>query len=238
MTSKAIFKFPQKIKFNAMWGQISGMADCCGAGVIGRLSGTLETRDVLYMDDASILKEKYKKFTSMRNYIMCELPRNILFSGPPEWLHWAIVEDLLTKKTIGLHTPQIKAPSINTQDFDFENNTYHKFWAASTYKVQMWFITDRIGAYMNHHEEICCNRFLEFISKYNLGDVWKSTKIPGSYGRQKIWGAIYHPNFIKIAEQLPKVISDANKELEHRWETILPHLKDVPTITDKIAKKW
>ena len=238
MTSKVIFKFPQEIKFNAMWGQISGMADCCGAGVIGRLSGTIENRKTLHSTDASILKEKYKKFTSMRNYIMIELPRNVLFSGPPEWLHWAVVEDLLAKKTTGLHTPQIKAANTDEYTFDFENNIYHKFWAGPAYKVQMWFITDRIGIYMNHHGEICCDAFIKFIDKYNLGDVWKSSQIPGSYGSQKLWGAIYHPNYIEIEKQLPKVISDVNTELKNRWETILPYLKDSPSVTDKVAKKW
>ncbi|MHC4315779.1 MAG: hypothetical protein ACYSW3_25330, partial [Planctomycetota bacterium] len=76
--SKTIFKYPKGSQFTAMWGQISGMADCCGAGVIGRLSGIKQNRTELLESDAPTITEPYKKFTSMRDYIMLQLPRNQL----------------------------------------------------------------------------------------------------------------------------------------------------------------
>ena len=233
-----IFKYPKGTNFTAMWGQISGMADCCGAGVIGRLSGVQMHPTELVQSDAPTLTEEYKPFTSMRDYIQIQLPRNKLFAGPPEWLHWAIVEDLLSKKTCGKHTPQIKAESVELKTFDFEDNPYHKFWAGQGYKVEMWFITDRVGKYMGHHETICCNAFMDFIHKYQLGDVWKSGKIPGSYGTQMIWGAVYHPAYTRIAERLEKVIAKTNKELKARWEEIAPFVKDAASVDDEVAKKW
>lgn len=236
-TDNTIFTYPKGTNFTAMWGQISGMADCCGAGVIGRLSGIM-ARTNLKESDAPTLKAKYNEFKSMRDYIMLELPRNKLFAGPPEWLHWAIVEDLVSKKMTGVHTPQIKAGDVNKGTFDFENNPYHKFWAGPGYKVQMWFITDRYGKYMGHHESICCNAFMEFVRKNQLGDVWKSDKIPGSYGSQQLWGAIYHPAYNRIQERLEKVIVEVNQELKERWLKIQPSVSLVAAIKDKVAKKW
>ena len=236
--NKAIYKFPKGIHFSAMWGQISGMADCCGAGVIGRLSGAQFHPAELLESDAPTMTAEYQEFKSMRDYIQLQLPRNKLFSGPPEWLHWAIVEDLLSKKLTGQHTPQIKAADVNLNTFDFENNPYHKFWAGQGYKVQMWFITDRIGKYMGHHETICCNAFMDFIHKHQLGDVWKSGKIPGSYGTQMLWGAIYHPAYSRIEERLQKVIAKTNKELKARWEEVQPFVKKASKVTDEVAMKW
>ena len=237
--SKVIFTFPKKISFTAMWAQISGMADCCGAGVIGRLSGIKNQHISLEESDASTITEPYKKFASMKDYIMVELPRNKLFAGPPEWLHWAIVEDLLTKQKSGVHTPQIKAPGVAKGTFDFENNPYHKFWAGPAYKVEMWFITDRFGAYMGHHQDICCSAFMDFVHKYQLGDVWKSGEIPGAYGSQKLWGAIYHPAYSRIEERLVGVVQQANNELKERWAEVQPYTQSVKQkIKDKVAKIW
>jgi hypothetical protein len=236
--SKTIFKYPKGSQFTAMWGQISGMADCCGAGVIGRLSGIKQNRTELLESDAPTITEPYKKFTSMRDYIMLQLPRNQLFAGKAEYLHWAIVEDLLSKKESGVHTPQIKAAGVDKHKFDFEGNPYHKFWAGPGYKVQMWFITDRFGKYMSHHQELCCNAFMDFIHKYQLGKVWKSDKIPGSYGTQELWGAVYHPAYSRIEERLAKVIAEANKEMEERWKKVAPFVKGTKAVKDEVAKKW
>jgi len=238
VTNKVIFSYPKGTNFSAMWGQISGMADCCGAGVIGRLAGVEQKINDLYESDAPTITEPYKKFGSMRDYIMKELPRNRLFAGPPEWLHWAIVEDLLSKKQSGVHTPQIKAETVDMHKFDFEGNQYHKFWAGPSYKVEMWFITDRDGKYMSHHESICCSAFLEFLRKNQLGDIWKSGAIPGAYGQQKLWGAVYHPAYTRIEERLTKQISEVNAELQKRWNKVAPYVQNVKPVKDKVAKQW
>lgn len=235
---KVIFKYPKGVNFTAMWGQFSGMADCCGAGVIGRLSGITTTAPSLCVTDAPTITKEYKAFTTMKDYIVTLLPSNKLFAGPAEWLHWAIVEDLVRKKESGVHTPQLKAASVDKNKFDFESNTYHKFWAGPSYKVQMWFITDRYGKYMGHHEDICCNAFMEFVHRHQLGDVWKSGKIPGSYGSQQLWGAVYHPAYSRIKERLAIEIPKINKELNERWKKVAPHVVGTKPIKDKVAKSW
>ena len=239
MTNNILLELdPKQDHFTAMWGQISGMADCCGAGVIGRLSGQKLHSPVFTKDMLPVLGEAYVPVKSMREYIITTLPANKLYAGSPEWLHWAIVEDLLQKKTMGKHTPQIKAKSVEKHAFDFENNPYHKFWAGPSYKVQMWFLTDRIGKYMSHHESICVNAFMIFLHRHQLGDVWKSGDIPGSYGSQKLWGAIYHPAYSRIEERLVGVLEEVNKELSERWEAIKPVTKGVKQVKDKVAKQW
>lgn len=239
MSDKVIFKFPKDQRlFTAMWAQISGMADCCGAGVIGRLAGILQPNSELTMNNAGTLKEEYKKFTSMRDYVMLQLPRNQLFAGPPEWLHWAICEDLLSKKETGIHTPKIKAEAVQNTKFDFEANPYHKFWAGPSYRVQMWFITDRQGKYMSHAEDIACKAFVRFLEERDLATIWKSGPIPGAYGMQKLWGAVIHPNYDKIRDCLPDKIKEANEVLEARWKEVAPQITAVARIKDKVARKW
>jgi hypothetical protein len=222
-----------------MWAQISGMADCCGAGVIGRLSGLPLKDEVLFEIDLPTLTEPYKEFKSMRSYVMDFLPTNRLWAGPPEWLHWAILEDLLQKKESGHHTPQIKAKSIASNVFDFEENTYHKFWAGPSYKVQLWFITDRVhDKYMSHPKELACIAFIDFIENNNLGKIWRSESVPGSYGKQQLIGAILHPNYSKIASQLPSIVKLANEEMESRWKEIETLTKNISPIKDKVACQW
>lgn len=238
MTDKVLVTLPDSTHFHAMWAQISGMADCCGAGVIGRMSGQKLHKNEFTESMVPTLGTKPQMVTSMRQYIMQELPRNKLFAGPPEWLHWAIVEDLMDKKISGKHTPQIKAKSVDDIAFDFEKNTYHKFWAGPGYKVQMWFLTDRNGKYMGHHESICVNAFMVFLHRHQLGEVWKSGDIPGSYGKQKLWGAIYHPAYSRIEERLKGVLEEVNTELQARWEAISSYVDTKTQVKDKVAKQW
>lgn len=240
LEQKIIFKFPVGQKFfTAMWAQISGMADCCGAGVIGRLSGQYILHPSFRESDIPTLLVPFKSIKTLKEYITVLLPSNKLFAGTSDWLHWAILEDLLYKATVGRHTPQLKADSINSNTFDFENNSYHKFWAGPGYKVKMWFLTDRVaGSYMSHADELRVIAFIDFIKKNNLGELWESGDCPGSYGIQKLRGYIFLPNFTKIRKKLPNVINTVNTELAQRWETILPHIKNSSKITDKVARQW
>ena len=236
--ASVILTVPYKDAFTAMWGQISGMADCCGAGVIGRLSGQKLHSPNFTTDMLPTIGAKYVPIKSMREYIINVLPSNKLYAGPPEWLHWAIVEDLVEKKTRGKHTPQIKAKSVATHAFDFENNPYHKFWAGPAYKVQMWFLTDRNGKYMGHHESICVNAFIKFIKRHQLGKLWLSDAIPGAYGDQTLWGGVYHPAYSRIEERLVGVLDEVNAELMGRWIMVQPFTKGVKQVKDKVAKQW
>ena len=235
---KVLITLPDTTYFSAMWAQISGMADCCGAGVIGRMSGNQFRVKRLSVDMVPTLGKKPNEIKSMRQYIMKELPRNKLSSGPPEWLHWAIVEDLVSKKESGVHTMQIKAEEVDLVTFDFEKNDYHKFWAGPGYKVQMWFLTDRYGKYMGHHESICVNAFMKFLKRHQLGKVWRSDQIPGSYGNQKLWGAVYHPAYSQIQERLVGVIEEVNTELTARWKAIEPYVDKSTQVKDKVARQW
>ncbi len=232
-----IYTFPKRKKrYNAMWAQISGIADCCTCGVIGRMSGMEEKRTGFTKADASVIKTPYKPVTTLKEYVMERLPTNPLFSGPADWLHWAVLEDLHRKATIGKHTPQLKAKAVDNHKFDFENNQYHKFWAGPGMRVSTWVLSDRNGHYMSHLTELRVNAFRDFIEKHKLGrlDISDATKGQGT----NIWVGVYRPDIKKIGAALPKVITEVNNELSERWKKVAPHVKGAKTIKDGVAKKW
>jgi hypothetical protein len=130
----------------------------------------------------------------------------------------------------------MKSENTDIVNLDVEQNPLQKFWAGPGYRVKMWFLADKPALNQNN-APMRVDDFLTWIMKNKLGRVTKSPLIPGSYAGE-VYGAVLHPDFKKIYLRLPRVLKEANSELEARWKKIEPHMKGVKLNTDKVAMKW
>lgn len=227
-TSKPLYK--------TMWAQISGMADNCSAGVIGRLGGQIlhNTEREIKTTDMGGCSNSFYTSTSFNQLVLEVMPSNRVFAGPPEWLFWMILEDIKKKYENGIHTPKLKPKSVKEGQFDFEKNPYHKFWAGPSYQVKMWFMSDKVGIQVNGSCRV--NAFVEFIRNNKLGYILESKPITASYSGE-VTGTIFTPDVAKLKVRIPKELAAANKLLEARWAQVAKY-KTSKTVIDKVGQLW
>jgi len=226
---------PSKPLYKNMWAQISGMADCCSGGVIGRLGGQIlhSTENVITEQDMKVCSTPYTTSATFKELILEKMSQNRAFAGPPAWLFWMVLEDVLNKYYNGIHTPKLKADNIEERTFDFEKNPYHKFWAGPGYRVKMWFLSDKVDIESNKYCRV--NAFVNFIQKKNLGYILESKPIKASYSGE-VTGMIFHPDATALRIRIPKELAIANKELVKRWAVLAPYTTE--SLKDKVAMKW
>lgn len=223
--------------YKTMWAQISGMADNCSAGVIGRLGGQIihESESRITVLDMKNCSQKYKVSNSFRHLVLELMPQNRVFAGPPEWLFWLVLEDVVQKYTTGVHTPTLKPASVSKVTFDFEKNPYHKFWAGPGYRVKMWFMSDKVGIQGNKFCRV--NSFRDFVKKGKLGYIIESKPIKASYSGE-VTGMIFTPDCGKITQQIGKELKIANEILKGRWDKVKQYKNHSTITSDKVAQKW
>lgn len=234
-TTPPIFELPTPV-YKSLWAQISGMADNCSAGVIGRLGGQMvhSSERQIFSHDMKLCSKPYYPCTTFKQLVLELMPSNRVFAGPPEWLFWMVLEDITRKYSTGVHTPKLKPSNVKEGQFDFEKNPYHKFWAGPGYRVKMWFMSDKVGIQTNGHCRV--NAFVEFIRKNKLGYILESKPITASYSGE-VTGTIFTPDVAVLKTRIPKELITADKLLEARWKKVAKY-RTSKTITDKVAKLW
>lgn len=240
-TPEVILKLPLTLStplYKTMWAQISGMADCCSGGVIGRLGGMIMHASEANITEADMktCSTPYTKSDTFHALVLGLMPKNRVFAGPPEWLFWLVLEDILQKYNTGKHTPALKPSNVTAVQFDFEKNPYHKFWAGPSYRVKMWFMSDKVGIIGNQYCRV--NAFREYIQKHKLGYIIESKPITASYSGM-VTGMVFTPNPQKIGKGITKQLQIANDTLQERWEKVQQYkTSGISTIIDKVAQKW
>lgn len=227
---------PEEPLFKSLWAQVSGMADNCSCGVVGRLGGQMlhKTESYITKEDMKTCSNEPVPALTFKELVLTIMPSNRAFAGPPEWLFWMVLEDLRKKYTSGTHTPELKPDCVSPVTFDFERNPYHKFWAGPSYRVKMWFMSDKVGITINKTCRV--NSLVQFIKDNKLGYIVTSKPIAASYSGQVV-GSIFTPDVQKLEKLLPKELKIANKLLVDRWKKIKKY-KTGRTIMDKVAMKW
>ena len=235
-----LYKFPTDDSlFTAMWAQFSGLADCCGGGVIGRISGVKMTQTAVSHADAEILGYPHKPFKNMAEYIEKVLPNNRLFAGPAKYLYWAVLEQMMLKANEGHCLDRLKADSVEEGIFDFEYNARHDWWAGDGFNVQMWVTADKTnGTYMGHPADLRVNTFLDFVEEHDLCTTTRSHECPSSYGNNTLQITVLNPNLPKIMIGLEATIAEANKMCAERWAIVKDEAEKHPAIKDKVAQTW
>ena len=238
-TATVLVELPiNEVFYETMWAKIAGMPFCCSGGTIGHIGGKLvfdATRRFWTSDVATAVP--FVPATSMMQLCSEIVPSSRLYAGRPEWMYWAILQNLWQKQNNGSITKEMKAAEIKSEYLDTEKNVTQPFCAGPSYRVKMWFMSDKPSEQKAKAKKLGVQCFVDWIKDNDLGKITESADIPGSYSGF-VHGYVLHPNFVAINSRLPDILTTANKELQARWDIVQPHTSGVKKIIDKVARGW
>lgn len=238
--AKLLLEFPKdSILYENMWAKIAGMPFCCSGGTIGHIGGkkVFDSTRKFYTTDVPAISTPFVPAESMMDLCFKIVPNNRLFAAPTDWMYWAIMQNIYNKQVNGQMELLMKADVIDKDWLDTEKNTTQPFWAGPSYKVKMWFMSDKPTEEKANRQLLGIQNFVAWIKALDLGTITETGDIPGSYSGF-VHGYVLFPNFDHIKIRLPKALKAANDELQARWDIIAPHVSVVNKITDKVARGW
>ena len=237
--AKVLIELPKDTVFyETMWAKIAGMPFCCSGGTIGHIGGKqiFEVTRKFWTSDVPTAVP-FEPATSMMDLCLKVVPSSRLYAGRTEWMYWAILQNLFQKQNNGAIIKDMKSLETDVSWLDSEKNQTQPFWAGPSYRVKMWFLSDKPTPEKAKAKLLGVQNFVDFIKQQKLGTITESDDIPGSYSGF-VHGYVLFPKFETIKLSLPTQLAIANKELQERWDTVRPHTSLKDKITDKVARGW